>query len=77
MTGHSIGIALSRQNDGPITKVNKGNVGRALRIYIPARVADALGLQAGDSIRWAVVTEDGRPIAKFRKVKVVISVSDV
>ena len=68
---------MSRQNEGPITKVNKGNVGRALRVYVPKEVAEALGLQSGDSVRWAVVKEDGKTVAKIRKVKVVVSISDV
>lgn len=64
--------SLSRQKDGPITKVNKSNVGNALRLYIPKEVAEELGLKAGDHVRWSVINEDGKPVAKFKKVKLVV-----
>jgi hypothetical protein len=63
---------LSRQKDGPISKVSGGNPGKALRVYIPAEVTRELELKIGDHIRWATATEEGKPVAKFRKVRLII-----
>ncbi len=52
--------------------MNKSNVGNALRLYIPKEVAEELGLKAGDHVRWSVINEDGKPVAKFKKVKLVV-----
>lgn len=35
-----------------------------------------MGLALGDSVRWTVIEEDGKKVAKFRKVKVTVSISD-
>ena len=36
-----------------------------------------MDLEKGDSVRWAIVEEDGKKVAKFKKVRVVVSISDV
>jgi bifunctional DNA-binding transcriptional regulator/antitoxin component of YhaV-PrlF toxin-antitoxin module len=69
-------LAQQKQKEGPISKVSVGGANSALRLYIPASVAREMGLKSGDSVRWAVIQEDGKLVAKFRKVKVVVSVSD-
>ena len=66
-----------KQKEGPISKVNLGGPNGALRLYLPADVAREMDLEKGDSVRWAIVEEDGKKVAKFKKVRVVVSVSDV
>lgn len=69
-------MAHRREKDGPVSKVNLGGPSGALRLYIPAAVAKEMGLALGDSVRWTVIEEDGKKVAKFRKVKVTVSISD-
>ena len=57
---------------GPLSKVGGGNEAKFLRLYLPKAVSNALGLEAGDVVRWAVVQEDGKPVAKFRKVRLIV-----
>ncbi|MDE1854465.1 MAG: hypothetical protein KGI38_12060 [Thaumarchaeota archaeon] len=66
-------MAQSKQNGkGPLSKVGGGNEAKFLRLYIPKAVSDALDLKAGDVVRWAVVQEDGKPIAKIHRVKLIV-----
>ena len=66
-------MASKPQTPRPLlSKVSGGNKTLTLRIYIPKPVAEALGLKVGDVLRWAVISEDGRPIAKLKKVKLVV-----
>ncbi len=54
-------------------KINKANLDGSLKVTVPPAVAEALGLKAGDLVRFAVIVEDGRKVAKFRKLRVVVS----
>lgn len=64
---------MSHQKQGPVSKVSGGNAGKALRVYIPSDVAKELALEKGDHIRWAVIQEDSKKVAKFRKVRLVVT----
>ena len=68
---------MSRQKEGPLSKVGGGEKERFLRLYVPKEVAEELDLHGGDTVRWTVIQEDGKKVAKFKKVRVVVSVSDV
>jgi antitoxin component of MazEF toxin-antitoxin module len=43
----------------------------SLKTSIPRSVVKKLDIRQGDKLRWAVVTEDGRPIVKVRRIRLV------
>jgi bifunctional DNA-binding transcriptional regulator/antitoxin component of YhaV-PrlF toxin-antitoxin module len=53
-------------------RVNRANDDGSLKVTVPVAVVRELDLKPGDTLRFAVVTEDGRKVAKFRKLKVVV-----
>lgn len=64
---------MVRTRESPDRKVNKANIDGSIKVTIPPAVAKDLQLRAGDTVRFAVIVEDGKKVAKFRKLRVVVS----
>ncbi|MDE1858872.1 MAG: AbrB/MazE/SpoVT family DNA-binding domain-containing protein [Thaumarchaeota archaeon] len=64
---------MVRRRDNHDRKINRANTDGSLKVTVPAAVVRELKLKPGDTVRFAVVEEDGKKVAKFTKLRVVVS----
>lgn len=64
---------MPRKHESLDRKINRANVNGSLKVTVPPAVVKELGLAPGDLVRFAVISEDGKKVAKFKKLRVVVT----